>query len=241
MYGTLHPVTENAVITAAEQVEAGLLPGGRRAPREPNAIRGLPHDKHGRPIPWFIHVDDRGRPDFRVVRADGIGKALRGGLCWICGTRLNREAAFVVGPMCTVNRISPEPAQHRECAKFCADACPWLSTPNMRRRETGLPEDRVDPAGLAIMRNPGVACVWYARGGAWTVVRAPGGVLFEIGEPSRVSWRTQGRDATRAEVLASIESGLPLLRDACQHDRDPAESLVLLDEQRERAMRYLPA
>lgn len=232
-------VTEATVISAAEQVEAGQLPGGRTPPREPTAIRGLPHDRHGRPIPWFVHVDERGRPDFRVIRANGIAEAVRRGLCWVCGTLLGREAAFVVGPMCTVNRTSAEPPSHRECAKYTADACPFLSTPHMRRRTTGLPADRVDPAGIAIPRNPGVACVWFSR--RWRIERAPGGVLFNIGEPNRVMWRTGGRDATRAEVLASIESGLPLLQEACQDDRDPDYSLRQLDAQLEVAKRYLPA
>lgn len=231
-------VTETTVITAAEQVDAGQLPGGRTPPREPSAIRGLPHDRHGRPIPWFVHVDENGRPDFRVARYRGLAEAVKRGLCWVCGTLLGREAAFVVGPMCIVNRISAEPPSHRECAKYAADACPFLSTPNMRRRVNGLPHEKQDPAGIAIMRNPGVACVWFSR--KWAVKNAPGGVLFTIGEPSRVTWRTGGRAATRAEVLASIDSGYPLLQDACQHDDDPARSLGLLARQREVAERYLP-
>lgn len=225
--------------TTAEQVDAGQLPGGRKPPREPTAIRGLPRDRHGRPVPWFVHVDEHGAPDFRVIRRGGIGEAMRRGLCWVCGTLRGREAAFVIGPMCAVNRISAEPPSHRECAKYSADACPFLSVPAMKRRERGLPEDRVDPPGVAIMRNPGVACVWFSRG--VTVERVPRGVLFNIGEPSRVLWRAQGRAATRAEVLASIDSGYPLLQDACQRDRDPEQSLAMLDGQREVAMRYLPA
>lgn len=232
-------MTDTHLITAAEQVEAGHLPGGRTPPREPNAIRGLPHDKHGRPIPWFVHIDEHGSPDFRVIRYGGIKEAVQRGLCWVCGTLRGREAAFVIGPMCAINRISAEPPSHRECAKYSADACPFLSTPHMRRRERGLPEDRVNPAGVAIMRNPGVACVWFSR--RPTMERAPGGVLFNIGEPSRVLWRAHGREATRAEVLASIESGFPLLAETCQRDRDPEASRVELERQREIAMRYLPA
>lgn len=229
----------NTIISAADQVAAGQLPGGRTPPREPTAIRGLKHDRHGRPIPWFVHVDKHGKPDFRVIRSRGIQEAVNRGLCWVCGTLRGREAAFVIGPMCTINRISAEPPSHRECAKYSADACPFLSTPSMTRRERGLPEDYADPAGTACWRNPGVVAVWFSR--RPTVEPAPGGVLFGIGEPSRVLWRCQGREATRAEVLASINSGYPLLQGECQKDRDPARSLALLDEQRQVAMRYLPA
>lgn len=232
-------VTDIGIITAAEQVEAGQLPGGRTPPREPNTVRGLPPDRHGRPVPWFVHVDERGVPDFRVIRYGGIKEAVQRGLCWVCGTHRGREAAFVIGPMCAINRISAEPPSHRECAKYSADACPFLSTPSMKRRERGLPEDYSNLAGVMLKRNPGVACVWFSR--KPTVERVPGGVLFNVGEPSRVLWRCQGRAATRAEVLASIDSGYPLLQAECRKDRDPARSLALLDEQREAAMRYLPA
>lgn len=228
-------MTETSIITAAEQVEAGQLPGARTPPREPTYIRGLPHDRHGRPIPWFVHVDELGRPDFRAIRANGINLALRRKVCWLCGTLLGREAAFVIGPMCTVNRISAEPPSHRECARYAVDACPFLSTPHMRRRTNGLPEHK-QAAGVAIQRNPGVACLWFSRG--WRTKSAPGGKLFDIGDPSRVTWRTQGRAATRAEALASLESGLPLLREGCAGI--PA-ALAQLDEQLEVAMSYLPA
>lgn len=54
----------------------------------------------------------------------------------------------------------------------------------------------------------------------WTspyeVWRPPtGGQLIAMGEPEAVEWWRMGRWATREEVLASVESGLPLLRDHC--------------------------
>jgi hypothetical protein len=200
-------------------------------------IAGLPHDRHGRPIPWFVAVDESGTPDFRVVKARAVPLAVNGNLCWICGTHRGRESAFVIGPMCTVNRVSPEPPSHRECAKYAADECPFLSTPNMRRRETGLPADRVDPPGVAIMRNPGVTAVWFCT--KWRPFETPdGGVLFEVGAPSRVSWRACGREATRDEVLASITSGYPLLVEAARKDGEAA--LAKLERQRELALRLLP-
>lgn len=210
----------------------------RRPPREPSAIRALAHDKHGRPVPWFAHVDEHGNPDHRVIRRNGIVEAIQRKICWTCGTLLGRESAFVIGPMCAINRITSEPPSHRECARYSADTCPFLSTPHMRRRSSNLPDTHQSPAGVAIMRNPGVACVWFARG--FKPVTAPNGVLFEIGEPSRVYWRARGREATRAEIMESIDSGYPALVEAARADPDPESALAELEQQREAALRLVP-
>jgi hypothetical protein len=204
--------------------------------RVPTTIAGLPRDKHHRYVPWFVSTET-GEPDFRVIRRGGIPEAVNRQLCWVCGTHRGREAAFVIGPMCAINRISAEPPSHRECARYSADVCPFLTTPSMTRRERGLPGDRVDPAGKAIWRNPGVALVWYSR--SWKIVYDPnGGALFDVGEPSRVYWRCQGREATRAEVLASIDSGFPILLK--QAEEDGGGALDKLQRQHTAAMKLLP-
>lgn len=143
--------------------------------------------------------------------------------------------------MCAINRISPEPPAHRDCAVYSAKVCPFLATPQMVRREGGLPENRIDPAGMAIPRNPGVALVWVTR--TYARVRALGGApghLYHLGEPTGLHWYAQGRDATRAEVLASMDSGLPILRAACERDADPAESRAALDRDHDRALTLIP-
>ena len=197
----------------------------------PPAIDRLPRDKHGRPIPWFVHVDENGAPDFRVIRRGGITDALRFELCWVCGRHRGRHAAFVIGPMCAVNRVSAEPPAHLECALYSAQACPFLTTPAMRRRERGLDEmGVVDPAGEMIPRNPGVALVWSSR--SWSTFPDPDGHLrLDIGDPTATSWWAHGRPATREEVLTSIESGLPLLQAACDRDRRPDLARAELERQ----------
>jgi hypothetical protein len=61
--------------------------------------------------------------------------------------------------MCAILRISGEPPSHRECAEFSARACPFLSRPDMVRREDRLPDAaKFNP--LMLERNPGVAMVW---------------------------------------------------------------------------------
>lgn len=200
----------------------------------PPAIDGLPRDKHDRPIPWFVLIED-GVPDFRVIRAGGIRDALRFDLCWVCGRQRGRHAAFVIGPMCAVNRTSAEPPSHLECALYSAQACPFLVTPTMTRRERGLPE-HADPAGIMLTRNPGVALVWSSR--TYKPFLAPNGVLFDIGVPTQTSWWSHGRPATREEVLASIESGLPALRELAETERNGIEAL---DYATTAAMQLVPA
>lgn len=203
----------------------------------PPRVAKLPRDKHGRPTPWFVHRDDDGTPEFRVVRRNGLPDAMRFELCWVCGQPRGRWASFVIGPMCAVNRVSAEPPSHRDCALYSARACPFLATPTMRRRTTGLPEETTNPAGEAIPRNPGVALVWSSR--SWKPFRAPGGVLFDVGDPTETLWFCQGREADRAEVLASLESGLPLLR--AEAEKDGAQALSELDGQYRQALTLVPA
>lgn len=187
----------------------------------PGPVAVLPRDKHGRPIPWFVDRDEDGVPDFRVVRKGGIRDAVRFDWCWVCGKRRGRHAAFVIGPMCAVNRVSAEPPSHLACAIYSARACPFLSTPSMRRRDRGLPEDYVDPAGVMLTRNPGVALVWSSR--TWKPFTAPTpdghvGVLFDVGEPTATSWWAHGREATAAEVTESITAGFPAILEAAKVD-----------------------
>lgn len=189
----------------------------------PKRMAALPRDKHDRPVPWFVAWVD-GAPDFRVIAPGKIQDALKFGQCWLCGGTLGGWKAFVIGPMCSVNRVSAEPPSHRDCAVYAAMACPFLATPNMVRRENRIPEGTKNPAGTMLRRNPGVALVWVTK--SFTLFRPHGGgVLFEVGSPEEVRWFAEGRTATRAEVMASMESGLSLL-----HAEAEAESPAAVRE-----------
>lgn len=186
----------------------------RDLPEAPARIARLPVDPdRGYPVPWFVHWDENGKPDFRVIKQGRIRDAIKYKRCWICGDPLGTFVAYVAGPMCAINRVSSEPPSHRECAVYAAQACPFLVRPHMHRREAGLPDEAVEPAGDMIKRNPGVALVWVTRKSH--VFRVPasrgGGILFDIGTPTEALWFAHGRPATRAEVDESIRSGLPEL------------------------------
>lgn len=203
----------------------------------PDRMRNLPRDKHDRVVPWFVAFID-GVPDFRVIRAGGIQDALQFNTCWLCGKPNGKYAAFVIGPMCAVNRVSSEPPSHRDCAIYAARACPFLANPNMTRREKHLPEDVVDPAGVSIRRNPGVALVWVTRG--WYMFRDPKGLpLFDIGKPDQTYWYAHGRDATHDEVVESVDSGMPTLRQAAAEGGPLAA--IELEAQYGDAMKLVPA
>jgi hypothetical protein len=179
-------------------------------PPLPQRMRTLPVDERGYPVPYFVAWID-GKPDHRVADPAKLISAHRCGVCHLCGQRLGAYKAFVVGPMCGVNRISSDPPSHRECAEWAAVVCPFLTRPKAKRREANLPGGHGDPAGLMIKRNPGVTLVWVTK--SYEAVRAPGGIgaLFRMGEPTEVMFFAEGRAATRAEIDESVCTGLPLL------------------------------
>jgi hypothetical protein len=188
-------------------------------PPLPDRIKALPVDERGYPVPWFVVWID-GRPEFRAADADKKPLAIRNSLCWVCGQSLGRHQTFVLGPMCTVNRVSAEPPCHLDCAEFSARACPFLSKPQMVRRENNLPEN-TSCDGEMIRRNPGVVALWTTRDYR-LVSDGKGGTLFQVSDPSSVSWWACGRQATAEEVSASVESGLPLLRQMAQAEGEDA-------------------
>jgi hypothetical protein len=194
-------------------------------PALPANIARLPVDERGYPVPWFVAWID-GKPEFRVADAKKIMQAVVGNLCWVCGSPLGRYLAFVVGPMCAVNRISAEPPSHLECAEFSVRACLFLVRPHMRRRERGLPAEAAAPPGHMIRRNPGVTLIWVTRVFKPTRVDG-GGWLYQMGAPTSLLSFAEGRAATEDEVLASIESGLPLLREAAGDDPEQLREIEI--------------
>ncbi len=195
-------------------------------PQRPDRIAALPLSKQGYPIPWFVATLEDGTRDFRIISHERLAEAVKLGRCWVCGQNLGGYKAFTIGPMCAVNRISAEPPSHRSCAQYAAVACPFLSRPEMVRRETGLEElGTVKPPGM-IERNPAVALVWVCRDYAGKMTR--GRALFEIGDPIALEFYHRGQPASFAQVCDSIRTGLPALLQATEHDENPAYSRGML-------------
>ena len=234
-------VPEQSQLDAQVAPSAALRPPYDRA-KMPGGVARLQVDGRGYPIPWFV---DRaaplynGNPDFRVMDGKRLKLAIRDKRCWICGEPIRtKESVFVAGPMCGINRTNAEPPNHSGCAEWAAKACPFLAVPKRIRDERELPANATQ-AGVGIKRNPGVAMLWTSR--AYQVWRpSTGRVLFDMGEPVPygVKWLCEGRAATRAEVMHSVETGLPLL--LAQAAKDGATACFQLGQMAERFMAYLP-
>jgi hypothetical protein len=213
----------------------------------PDRIKKMPVSPRGFPVPWFVAFID-GVPDFRVIRENGVATAHRRKICWVCGEPMGVMKAMSLGPMCVVNRVISEPPSHRACAIYSCLACPFLSNPRMRRNSVDLPDAKQDPSGVHIERNPGAMAVWITRNYRPFETNGDGvgnaGVLFTFGDPEEILWFANGRPATRAEIMASIDSGFPLLVNAARmqdtHYRQGTLAYDNLMKQRERALKLLP-
>lgn len=195
-------------------------------PPLPDNMKKLPLDKRGYPIPWFVAELEDGTRDFRVADGEKRERIIRGANnCWVCGGTMGRYKAYVVGPMCSINKTSAEPPCHLACARFAAIACPFLVRPHARRRENSLPEETVgldEGPGIALKRNPGVTLVWVIEGQPKVFSDGKGEYLFDLDRPYALYWYAQGREANRAEVMESVESGLPALQELADEQGDGA-------------------
>lgn len=186
----------------------------------PVTMEHLPVDERGYIVPFFVLWRD-GRPQFEAIDPDKYAACVRDDLCWLCGHKLLRRRAFVLGPMCVVNRVSAEPPSHVTCAEYALQVCPFLTMPLAKR--VPVPEDAIMPAGEMITRNPGAAVLWICYRGDYKFVRYPesGGVLVHIEEePAELRAWARGQDGAWDAVAESMASGLPLLEAACQNDAD---------------------
>lgn len=191
-------------------------------PPRPERVASLPISNRGYPVPFFAYIMPDGQPEFRVVDNDKAIQAVRDRLCWVCGKPLGAYKAFVIGPMCTVNKVSADGPCHLECAHYSVIACPFLVKPQMERREKGLPEHQ-EKEGM-IKANPGVMAVWTTRHFSIAPVK---GLIFYLGQPEHVTWWKEGRPANREEVMKAFNNGLPRLFEFCQDDED-RENVVAL-------------
>jgi len=190
----------------------------------PDRMRALPIASNGYPVPWFVAKLPNGEFEFRAIGPGKFELALKAHLCWVCGQRLGSHLAFVLGPMCTISRTTSEPPCHRECATWSARNCPFLTRPRMHRREDNLPEGIVQPAGVALDRNPGVAAVWVTHD--FEIFPDPNRrPLIHVGDPEDVEWWAQGKPATRAQVEESVRTGLPFLEELAVQQTGGMEAL----------------
>jgi hypothetical protein len=150
-----------------------------------------------------------GEWDFRAIEPGRIVACYQKRRCWLCGEPLGQYLAFVIGPMCAVNRISSEPPSHKDCAEYAVRACPFLRQPRATRNDVDLPGGTT--AGIHLDHNPGATLIWITKQ-YHPVGDGRGGTLFQVGSPHSVHWYAEGRSASRAEIEAAMSKGLPRLR-----------------------------
>jgi hypothetical protein len=201
-------------------------------------IAALPVDERGYPVPFFVSWID-GKPEFRAADGAKYARCIREKLCWVCGQPLGTFKSFTIGPMCAITRTTAEPPSHRECAEWSVRGCPFLTKPKMVRRkddEIEILAAQFPTAGIPIDRNPGVTAVWTTK--SFKMFKDhKGGQLIEVGEPVSVTFWREGRTATRDEIMESIRTGLPALKEVCFGEKD----LAALESSLKRAMLLLPA
>lgn len=194
-----------------------------KLPEMTHRIAVLPRDERGYPVPWFVAWKD-GKPIFQAMDRSKWRRAVKLKLCWVCGQSLSKTFAFVIGPMCGINRTSAEPPCHIDCAMFSVRACPFLALPKKKRidcSDLGL----VDAPGVGLDRNPGCCGVWVTD--RYELFDAGNGQLIHLGEPKIVHWFAEGRPATSAEVLESIRTGLPALQAMAAEEGPDAEAELI--------------
>jgi hypothetical protein len=179
--------------------------------------------------------------DFRFASPRHFYNCVSQRRCWVCGeTIFTRWQSFVIGPMCAISRTTSEPPCHRDCAQWSARFCPFLSRPHMVRREDDLARSAVENTpGCPILRNPGVAVVWVSAEPYQLLNDGKGKYLIQVGDPDEIYWYAEGREATRAEVLESINSGFPLLQEIAE--QDGPEAVADLFRQRAQVASLIPA
>lgn len=197
-------------------------------PPIPPNIELLPRDARGYPIPWFVATVN-GEPEFRLADPRKLMLAIKENRCWVCGKLLDHLKTFVIGPMCLINRISGEPPSHFACAEFSAQACPFLNRPRAVRRTAGLPEETMEPGGKTYKHNPGAMLLWTVD--AYKIIRTENGsgILFELPMPILLKGYTEGRKATRAEILEALENSHTTLQAIAKQDGAEAEAELAAD------------
>jgi hypothetical protein len=203
----------------------------RDIPLPPRLLR-RPVNERGFPVPWFVSMIN-GKWDFVNLDPRKIGEAYRRKICWLCGEALGQYKAFVIGPMCSINRVSGEPPAHADCAEYAVRACPFLARPNAKRNEKAALGTAETVPGIMIQHNPEANLIWVTK-----TFKPNRDRLFDLGEPTSLSWWKEGRRATRAEIDASIAKGLPYLRKAAADQG--GDSPEVLDQYIKRAEKLLP-
>lgn len=104
----------------------------------PAFLSHLKVNNNGYPIPYFVAYKD-GKPDFRLLDPQKQVFCATHKKCAICGKKLfDKSYYFISGPEGYKNKVSTDPAMHRQCAEYSINSCPHLHLQKAHRRENGI-------------------------------------------------------------------------------------------------------
>lgn len=103
----------------------------------PKAMKYLPKDKRGYPIPFTVLVDDKGTPHFRVNDSEKTIKCLLNKRCSISG-RSYGEQGWLVGGI--LSAFHPKGAYfdipvREDCGVYAMKVCPNFAAPNYTSKQ----------------------------------------------------------------------------------------------------------
>jgi hypothetical protein len=121
----------------------------------PERIARLPRDKRGYPIPWNVLVADDGTPFFTVNDDRKAWRAVREGLCPICGERLGRWCWLVGGPRSAFDPYGAylDLPMHRDCGEFSLATCPYLALPRYLGRIDVVNPEKLPPEARILLNE----------------------------------------------------------------------------------------
>lgn len=185
----------------------------------PPRMRSRPIDHRGFPVPWFVsNKTHDGLWDFVALDAARLDMAFRMGLCTLSGEPLGRHVAFVVGPMCIINRVAAEPPCIPELGEWAAQVCPFMSRPLAKRLNVDASTVQ-SPPGIMVADNPGGCVVWTVKR---TDFERDKSGLYHFGDPTSVTWWTKGRKATPDEARALFAAWAAKLEAMASEEGDGA-------------------
>lgn len=104
----------------------------------PPFLSHLKVNNNGYPIPFFVAYRD-GKADFRLLDPKKQILCALHKKCAICGLKLFKGTYyFISGPQGYENKISTDPAMHRQCAEYSLTTCPHLHLQKSHRRANGI-------------------------------------------------------------------------------------------------------
>ena len=177
----------------------------------------------GTPIPFITFIDKDEKPLWKVTHPGRFFRGIMDQLCGACGQRIGKAhfPVFIVPPLGAIGHVSFTLPMHMDCAQWMVSNFPTL-------------------------RGDGLWALYVTRGYKVRRATVDGRLLFLLSIPATregVTWHTQGRAATRDEVLGEFDKCIPLECDRIQKECPPfqhGEALRRFELQYKAIVQWLP-